>query len=334
VTVPAPAGVSYRVIGLPQAQSDNTVHTLNLDGVALPGETLVLLASTSVPNIGGDAGSVTDAAGNTWTLDLDHGAPATGGFHIVQSFSAPNPAQMNIGGAITLRIKQTTVSGSVLLDAAVISVVSTSGFDSSGTLVINGVNVTYTGITANSLTGCGTHAAYVGGETVTYHGQSPFWCVLALNSGGGKTFSFDVGATQDSTTNVPSATAATTATSAVAFGLFVESTTDTIGWMTPGSGWTKLFDTYFANHRATAGDPNYTDQYGTSYQGESGYGLSVEAKILSASASISANATMSYAVASTSTLLAVYGLSGGLTIHRQSVAISVVPSIAPAIGGR
>jgi hypothetical protein len=52
-----------------------------------------------------------------------------------------------------------------------VNVVSTGGFPASGTFLLAGAAVTYTGKTATSFTGCGNHAATTGGETVT--GNAP-----------------------------------------------------------------------------------------------------------------------------------------------------------------
>jgi Tfp pilus assembly protein PilV len=66
----------------------------------------------------------------------------------------------------------TTTSGSVTLPASTISVASTTGFMSSGTIYVGGQTVTYTGLTGTSFTGCsggtGTFASgttALGGET-------------------------------------------------------------------------------------------------------------------------------------------------------------------------
>ena len=45
---------------------------------------------------------------------------------------------------------------------------ATADFPASGTLVINGVAVTYTGKTASTFTGAGAHAAYTGNEAITF----------------------------------------------------------------------------------------------------------------------------------------------------------------------
>jgi hypothetical protein len=75
------------------------------------------------------------------------------------------------GGALVSDGYSSTVSGANGLNSTTILVVSTAGADPSGTIIVNGVAVTYTGITGNTFTGCGAHAALVGGETVT--GNTP-----------------------------------------------------------------------------------------------------------------------------------------------------------------
>jgi hypothetical protein len=70
------------------------------------------------------------------------------------------------GGSTITDPNTTTVSGANSLNSATINVVDATPFESTGSVVINGINVTYTGKTATSLTGCGSHAAYTGGESV------------------------------------------------------------------------------------------------------------------------------------------------------------------------
>lgn len=70
------------------------------------------------------------------------------------------------GGAAVTGPQQTTVVGVNGLNSAVVNVVSTAGWESTGSFVMGGVATTYTGKTATSFTGCGNHAATVGGEVV------------------------------------------------------------------------------------------------------------------------------------------------------------------------
>lgn len=70
------------------------------------------------------------------------------------------------GGPAVAGPESTTVTGVNALDSAVVNVASTARFPSSGSFILGGVAVTYTGKTATSFTGCGAHAATVGGETV------------------------------------------------------------------------------------------------------------------------------------------------------------------------
>jgi hypothetical protein len=75
------------------------------------------------------------------------------------------------GGPAVATPDATTVVGVNALNSAVVNVVSTGGFPASGTFLLAGAAVTYTGKTATSFTGCGNHAATTGGETVT--GNAP-----------------------------------------------------------------------------------------------------------------------------------------------------------------
>jgi len=61
----------------------------------------------------------------------------------------------------------TNATGVNALNSATVNVGSTARFPASGTAYLAGVAFTYTGVTATSLTGCGNHAATVGGEKVT-----------------------------------------------------------------------------------------------------------------------------------------------------------------------
>lgn len=70
------------------------------------------------------------------------------------------------GGATVTGPEQTTVTGANALNSVTITVADTSRFAASGTIIIAGAAVTYTGKTATSFTGCGAHAAYSGGEIV------------------------------------------------------------------------------------------------------------------------------------------------------------------------
>lgn len=75
------------------------------------------------------------------------------------------------GGATVATPDTTTAVGVNALNSDTINVESTAGFPSSGTMILDGAAVTYTGKTLTEFTGCGNHAATVGGETVT--GNAP-----------------------------------------------------------------------------------------------------------------------------------------------------------------
>jgi hypothetical protein len=274
-SVPPPAAPTYRVVVNPLAQSDNKVHTSTTALPVLAGETLVYLGACSVSNTGGDIGSVSDPAGNLWT-QLTEGLG--GSVHAIQAFSAVAAAGLAYGSVITTKVKQTTVVGSNALNSATINVGDTTGFDASGTIDISNIAVTYTGLTPTTLTGCGAHAAYTGGEVVAYHGQSPYWYVVAINPGLGATCAFDVAAAGASAfgATASSPAVATKGAQSVALGFHGRNAVEQ--W-TPAAGWTKMFDGPFAN----AGNP---------FGGESLYSASGEAQILTGpQASLTANGT-------------------------------------------
>jgi hypothetical protein len=70
------------------------------------------------------------------------------------------------GGALVTDPDSTTATGVNALNSAVVNVADTSLFPAAGTFIMSGAAVTYTGKTAASFTGCGNHAATVGGETI------------------------------------------------------------------------------------------------------------------------------------------------------------------------
>ena len=60
----------------------------------------------------------------------------------------------------------TTANGVNALNSATVNVVSTAGFPASGSFILKGTTTAYTGKTATSFTGCGSHPATVGSEAV------------------------------------------------------------------------------------------------------------------------------------------------------------------------
>jgi len=81
----------------------------------------------------------------------------------------------------------TTLNGAVSADDSTITVVSTNGFASSGTIAINTNKINYTGKTSTTFTGCSNVLAHSDGETVTSfvfeasydaEGNEPSWTVL------------------------------------------------------------------------------------------------------------------------------------------------------------
>lgn len=80
------------------------------------------------------------------------------------------------GGTLIADGNETTVTGINALNSATVNVADTSDFPSAGTFLLTTTGpvttaVTYTGKTATSFTGCGSHPATVGGEVVT--GNAP-----------------------------------------------------------------------------------------------------------------------------------------------------------------
>ncbi len=80
------------------------------------------------------------------------------------------------GGALIADGNETTATGVNALNSTTVNVGSTADFPTTGTFLLTTTGpvttaVTYTGKTATSFTGCGNHAATVGGEVVT--GNAP-----------------------------------------------------------------------------------------------------------------------------------------------------------------
>jgi hypothetical protein len=75
-------------------------------------------------------------------------------------------ATITPGGATVADPDTTTVVGVNALNSATLNVTDTTLFPASGSFILGGAAVTYTGKTATSFTGVGTHAATTGGETV------------------------------------------------------------------------------------------------------------------------------------------------------------------------
>ncbi|MDQ5821224.1 MAG: hypothetical protein M3540_07285 [Actinomycetota bacterium] len=73
------------------------------------------------------------------------------------------------GGALVADPDTTTATGVNALDSATVNVASTSLFPATGTFILLGTAVTYTGTTATSFTGCSAHPATTGGEAITGH---------------------------------------------------------------------------------------------------------------------------------------------------------------------
>ena len=128
-----------------------------------------------------------DAATDTITA-VNHGLPADAQGVVFQASTMPGGltagkfyyAYNRTANTFQVSPAWTTVTGTNALNSATINVGDTSMFASSGTVVINSVNVTYTGKTATSFTGCGSHAAYTGGEDV----HAPLVDISSAGSGG------------------------------------------------------------------------------------------------------------------------------------------------------
>lgn len=97
-----------------------------------------------------------------------------------------------------------------------------------------------------------------------YHGQSPFWCIVALNSGDSRAMVLDKHDHQVDILTSHVAPSVTTALAAVVLGFHVQDGATAGGWWTPTAGFTEICDTADA---ATQG-------------GESAYAISAEAQVV------------------------------------------------------
>jgi hypothetical protein len=70
------------------------------------------------------------------------------------------------GAAVASPDKTAVAAGGASLDSAVINVDDTTLFPATGSIIVNALAITYTGKTATSFTGCGSHAALTAGTAV------------------------------------------------------------------------------------------------------------------------------------------------------------------------
>ena len=87
------------------------------------------------------------------------------------------------GGATTISAS-TTLDGALSSSATTITVISTTGFDASGAIAINGEYITYAGKTSTTFTGCtrgvgSTARAYATGTTVNQFSGATGWGIAA-----------------------------------------------------------------------------------------------------------------------------------------------------------
>jgi lysophospholipase L1-like esterase len=117
-----------------------------------PGTSVTVAANSGSPTLTQSKVTRTDGIQGEWSQVV-----ASGG---TDFFQVQQQANSNANQA-------TTATGVNALNSATINVGDTSSFLSAGVFLLGGVVVAYTGKTSTTFTGCGNHAATVGGEAIT-----------------------------------------------------------------------------------------------------------------------------------------------------------------------
>jgi hypothetical protein len=151
------------------------VDNLTIDGVAVRG----VPAASPIVKLGTNVYNATVLLGNIGApgASTTHVYPAGTEAFLLSIGQQQNNALGGGGGVFEFSwampaLSSTTVSGSNALNSATINMADVTNLPASGTVYIAGVAVTYTGKTGGvggSLTGCGAHAAYTGGEYASWY---------------------------------------------------------------------------------------------------------------------------------------------------------------------
>lgn len=124
---------------------------------AAPGTNVTVAANSGAPTLTNSKVARTDGVQGEWAQTV-----ATGG---TDYFRYQQQATVNVAAA-------TTATGVNAINSATVNCGSTTGFATAGAtlpgaFMLGGVLVTFTGTTATSFTGCGSHPATTGGEAIT-----------------------------------------------------------------------------------------------------------------------------------------------------------------------
>jgi hypothetical protein len=226
--VPAPAGqLGWRVVSGPSAGSDHQWRQFQLSKPVLDGDLLVLcVACSNADLVDGngnkqDVGYILDGHGNTWVqkVEAESATDATR--------NSPQTLDANI--AHSAQVFSTHAAGGMAYQDAITMTVHKAGGPPTGD-----------------------------GDALAYHGQSPYWYIVAVSTGDSRVLDFDAGAHNVGvTTPFASPSAAAVNNDAIAFSFHASGCAPgaAAGWWTPTGGFTELADAPTAN--GNGGETDY-----------------------------------------------------------------------------
>lgn len=294
--VPAPAGqLAWRVVVPQTAGSDHQWRQFAVQKPVLDGDLLVLCVSCSnadlVDGNGNkqDVGYVSDGHGNTWT-QLVEDQSALGG----NAVAARNtPATLDANGIDhSVQIFSAHAAGGFAYQDPITMTVQKAGGAPTGD-----------------------------GDALAYHGQSPYWFVVAVSTGDSRVLNFDAGNHAcDVLTSHTTPTVASTNNDAIAIALHSAGCAPgaTSGWWTPGTGWTEVADAPTANGNG----------------GETDYQIAGQVKVSAAGISSTSDGTTA-ANRKVNSALAVFSAAASSTPVSATAAmpIETTQGVAKAIAG-
>lgn len=223
-TVLAPSGqIVSRIILGPIAQTDAQHHRANTVLPVLPGEKMILLVGCSNADLVDangnkqDVGIVEDVGGHTWVQDVEAQSSTDA--------TRNTPQTLDIFGTTALQHS-----------AQVFSTTSPGGLPAGSTITL----------TVHGMTAADPGTPDAGNNPAGYHGQSPWWAVMAISSVGlGGPVALDSRAHNVNVlTNHIAPTITTINDRCIVVGFHAGGGMGaSAGWFTPMPGLTKLYDT-------------------------------------------------------------------------------------------
>lgn len=280
-TVPAPAGqITARLVVDPTAGTDHEVRTFSLQRPVLPGDKLVLFVACSNANL-------IDGNGNKQDVG-----------YILDSLGQTWTERLELAGTSSGDSANTQHS------AQMFDAVSAAG-------MARGAVFTMNVHTIGSVPG-------TDGDPLGYHGNSPYWYVVAISTGDSRTLTLDAAAKSltGAVTTHPGPSVSTTNPDSVLLSFHTMSVPDpsVAGWWTPDAAFTELVDTPMAKGNG----------------GETAYAISGAAKVVSSGFSGVAGAS-SRDSGYVSNLLAAYGAAaaggGGGGVLKRTMRMSRIASL-------